>query len=248
VHPVAQLDNAVLDELPGLAIPTHPGIEDLSIEWDDIADGPAGENGSGSIDEFELVLFDPFRESEMSEGSEFQSDADLDVESDPEAIELALDMAAFTDTADTDFTDEVAADEVSVESPVDDMTDFEFQVVWPNGSEESVTTAPAEMPVLDAPAFTETAEGELHFDMPALELVDDEAATDEVPDEVAAAVRRAIAAIESASAETASIAPIELDAPSVDVFDSVVIDTFDTELDTDFVADPAVPAVAQVTS
>ncbi len=209
VAPVAQIDNTVIDELPGIAIPTHPGIEDLSIEWDDITDLSAADNGS--IDEFELVLFDPFREPEMS--ADLAADVDVDgfrPESDPEAIELALDMATFTDT-------------------VDDMADFEFQVVWPNGSEESVTTAITEVPVLEAPAFTETADGELHFDLPELELVDDDAATDEVPDEVAVAVRRAIAAIESASAEPAAIAPIDIDAPSVDVFDSVVIDTFDTE-------------------
>ena len=123
------------------------------------------------------------------------------------------------------------------------MADFEFQVVWPNGSEGPLTTAHVEAPVAEAPAFTETADGELHFDLPELELVDDDAATDEVPDEVAAAVRRAIAAIESASAETAAIAPIDIDAPSVDVFDGVVIDTFDTDIvdtdiaDTEFVAD-----------
>jgi hypothetical protein len=215
VSPVAQIDNTVIDELPGIAIPTHPGIEDLSIEWDDITELSADD--SGSIDEFELVLFDPFREPEMSAdlAADVEVDADPDVESDPEAIELALDMAAFTDT-------------------VDDMDDFEFQVVWPNGSEGAVTPAHLDEPVAEAPAFTETADGGLHFDLPELQPVDDDAVTDEVPDEVAAAVRRAIAAIESASAEPAAIAAIDIDAPSVDVFDAVVIDTFDTDIaDTD---------------
>jgi len=255
VSPVAQIDNTVIDELPGIAIPTHPGIEDLSIEWDDISDLSADDNGS--IDEFELVLFDPFRESEMSVDSPVGVDVDADLDgdfaadADPELIELSLDMAAFTDTVDADTTEESPVDR-----PVDDMADFEFQVVWPNGSEESVTaiatttatTATAEVSVVDAPAFTETADGELHFDMPALELVDDEAATDEVPDDVAAAVRRAIAAIESASADTASIAPIEIEAPSDDLFDGVVIDTFDTELVVDTAPPAAVPTVTEITT
>jgi hypothetical protein len=239
VAPVAQIDNTLIDELPGIAIPTHPGLEDLSIEWDDITEPSVAD--TGSIDEFELVLFDPFREPEMSADAHVEvdfdvdPDVDIDVESDPEAIELALDMAAFTDT-------------------VDDTSDFEFQVVWPNGSEESVTTATTEAPVFEAPAVAETADGELHVDLPELEPVDDDAATDEVPDEVAAAVRRAIAAIESASAEPAAIAPIDIDAPSVDVFDSVVIDTLGTEfvVDTESLVDTAgpaiVPAPAEITT
>jgi hypothetical protein len=252
VSPVAQIDNTVIDELPGIAIPTHPGIEDLSIEWDDITDLSADD--SGSIDEFELVLFDPFRESEMSVDSLAGADvdADLDADADPEVIELALDMAAFTDTVDADIyefpVERPVGSMTTNGTPVDDMADFEFQVVWPNGSEESVTTTMAEAPVADAPAFTETAEGELHFDMPALELVDDDAATDEVPDDVAAAVRRAIAAIESASADTASIAPIEIDAPSVELSDGVVIDTFDTELVVDTAPPATVPTVTEITT
>ena len=211
VAPVAQIDNTVIDELPGIAIPTHPGVEDLSIEWDDITE--LSVDDTGSIDEFELVLFDPFREPESSADVDADVTVDSDPDADPEAIELALDMASFTDT-------------------VDDMADFEFQVVWPNGSQEPLTNAHVEAPVAEAPAFTETADGELHFDLPELELVDDDAATDEVPDDVATAVRRAIAAIESASVETASIAPMDIDVPSGGGFDGVVIDTFDT-FDTD---------------
>jgi hypothetical protein len=225
VAPVAQIDNTVIDELPGIAIPTHPGVEDLSIEWDDITD--LSVDDAGSIDEFEL--FDPFREPESSAEVDADVTVDSDAETDPEAMELALDMASFTDTVDETADDAVdAMADDTVDEMVDDMADFEFQVVWPNGSEGPLTNAPVEAPVAEAPAFTETADGALHFDLPELERVDDEA-TDEVPDEVAAAVRRAIAAIESASAEPAAIAAIDIDAPSVDVFDGVVVDTFDTD-------------------
>ena len=47
--------------------------------------------------------------------------------------------------------------------------------------------------------------------MPALELTDDDVEADEVPDEVAAAVRRAIAAIEMVSGEVPVIPPIDVD-------------------------------------
>ncbi len=47
--------------------------------------------------------------------------------------------------------------------------------------------------------------------MPALELSDDDAGADEVPDDVAAAVRRAIAAIEMVSGEVPMITPMEVD-------------------------------------
>ncbi len=224
VAPVAQIDNTVIDELPGIAIPTHPGVEDLSIEWDDLTE--LSVDDAGSIDEFELALRPVprarvvrrrgrrrhrrfrFRHRVRSRGDRTRAGHGV----------------VHRTTVDEGTVDEMA-DEMA-----DDMADFEFQVVWPNGSEGPLTNAHVEAPVAEAPAFTETADGALHFELPELELVDDDEATDEVPDEVAAAVRRAIAAIESASAEPAAIAAIDIDAPSVDVLDGVVIDTFDTDI------------------
>jgi len=112
-----------------------------------------------------------------------------------------------------------------------DHDDFEFSVVWPDGSEELTEGAVADIDelVADEPVFTETDDGDLEFSMPPLTLSDEpEAADAEVPDDVADAVRRAIAAIESAS----------VGEPDVDVAVDVDVDfDFDLDLDLDAVGD-----------
>ncbi len=103
--------------------------------------------------------------------------------------------------------------EVSVDDSVVEIFTFEddptdFQVTWPDETEDSVLVSPADVSPHGAPAFTQTDNGDLRFEMPALELSDDDVEADEVPDDVAAAVRRAIAAIEMVSGEVPVIAPI----------------------------------------
>ena len=93
-------------------------------------------------------------------------------------------------------------DALVVDDVAADTDDFEFSVVWPDGSEQLADGAVAELDdSLDVePTFTETDEGELQFSMPPMTISDEpEVADAEVPDDVADAVRRAIAAIESAS-------------------------------------------------
>ena len=105
-----------------------------------------------------------------------------------------------------------------------DGDDFEFSVVWPDGSEQLADGAAADLDdSLDVePTFTETDDGELQFSMPPLTLSDEpEMADAEVPDDVADAVRRAIAAIESAS-----VGEVDVD---VDLGD-VVPETADVEI------------------
>ena len=117
--------------------------------------------------------------------------------------------------------DHFVADVVAFE---DDQADF--QVTWPTADDEP---APEVSPQ-DAPAFTRTDDGELRFEIPALELSDDDEAADEVPDEVAAAVRRAIAAIEMVSGEVPVIAPM-----------TAVFDPFDDTTEQP-VTEPIVPS------
>ncbi len=224
VSAVSQLDFTVVDDLPGLPF---GGGDELSIEWDQL-DGPD-----------EILIADGF------DGSLFYvSDAPFDEieeldtdELDAEAAELSLGLAEFTDSAELDDApapDELALDEfVEVETvdelvevgtvdeldttTLDDADDFEFAVVWPDGSEEPATdistsgensTTVADDTVVDPvvessadqPVITQSEDGNLEFTMPPLELSDEpELADSEVPDDVAEAVRRAIAAIESAS-------------------------------------------------
>ena len=103
----------------------------------------------------------------------------------------------------------------------DDPTDF--QVTWPNATEEPVLVEAIDVSPQIAPAFTHSDNGDLRFEMPALELSDDDARADEVPDDVAAAVRRAIAAIEMVSGEVPVIAPHDFD-PFEDTIQHPVIE------------------------
>ena len=110
----------------------------------------------------------------------------------------------------------------------DDPADF--QVTWPNADDEPVLVAAPDVSPQDALAFTQTDDGELRFEIPALELSDDDEAADEVPDEVAAAVRRAIAAIEMVSGEVPVITPM-----------TAVFDPFDDTTEQP-VTEPIVPS------
>jgi hypothetical protein len=120
-------------------------------------------------------------------------------------------------------TDDSGADDAGV-------NDFKFSIVWPDGSEEpaapldaadaesftsldesaevDVEVAPDALVADDDLEFTESDDGEPQFSMPPLELGDEpDSADTAVPDDVAEAVRRAIAAIESASVNAPEVAP-----------------------------------------
>jgi hypothetical protein len=99
----------------------------------------------------------------------------------------------------------------------DDTVDLEYQVVWPDDDGidgENPDTSE------EAAAIVEAADGGLYFEMPPLDLTDEPASDEEVPDDVADAARCAIAAIESAAVDAPSIAPIsdpgsgDIDAPA----------------------------------
>ena len=99
----------------------------------------------------------------------------------------------------------------------DDTVDLEYQVVRPDDDGidgENPDTSE------EAAAVVEVADGGLYFEMPPLDLTDEPASNEEVPDDVADAARRAIAAIESAAVDAPSIAPIsdpesgDIDAPA----------------------------------
>ena len=195
VSAVAQLDTTVVDELP--CLPFGEGdAADLVIEWDEEIDDMVELHG----EVFELSL----------ELAEFADHADA--------------AAEFTDDADGTDAEVETFDELDVFDADDEAADdFAFSVVWPDGSEEPATEAAAYVEQSTTPvdveesttpfteveaAFTESDDGSLAFTMPPLELSDEpELADAEVPDEVAEAVRRAIAAIESASVMAPEVAP-----------------------------------------
>jgi hypothetical protein len=101
---------------------------------------------------------------------------------------------------------EVADSEVADAATVAQSEDFDFSVVWPESSDESV-------------------DGDPELALPPLELSHEpDQDTGEVPDDVAEAVRRAIAAIESASVAATPAAEVTSQLPQVDDFTIEFID------------------------
>jgi hypothetical protein len=209
VSAVSQLDFTVVDDLPGLPF----GGDELAIEWDQMDGTDEVLVADGFDGSLFYVLDAPVEDVE-----------ELELEGpDAEAVELSLGLAEFTDSDELD--DGAAMDELVEVETVDELDtvtldgadDFEFAVVWPDGSEVPTielpapvenTTVVAEHTVIepvdellaDQPIVTRSEDGNLEFTMPPLELSDEpELADAPVPDDVAEAVRRAIAAIESAS-------------------------------------------------
>jgi hypothetical protein len=215
---VAQLDTIVVDELPSLPFDAIDGGELLVIEWDE---------------ELDDAIVDDTVEVHAS------------------VFELSLELAEFTDgdptdadTADADSAGAAPADIEPVDSaPAADDGAFEFSVVWPDGSEEPATedTLYVQEPMasLDEPSdtasadaldaeidavLTEAEDHTLRFTMPPLELSDEPDRADaDVPDDVAEAVRRAIAAIESASVPETGSAMQLGDLADVEVHDEPAI-------------------------
>jgi hypothetical protein len=142
------------------------------------------------------------------------------------AEDLIIEEMAITDDAviEEEVVEEMAVDDVVIADAgpdwnldsADYTVDLEYQVVWPD-DDGIVDEDPDALE--EAGPVVEAAEGGLYFEMPPLDLTDEPASNEEVPDDVADAVRRAIAAIESAAAGAPSIAPIsdpgpgDIDAP-----------------------------------
>jgi hypothetical protein len=191
----AHLVAPVVEPPPTVASAPFTGAEDLTIEWDRFDDEALHNDSLPAFEQFELVMFDPFRDGA-------DPSADLSVTS---VTDLA--SARPSGTAGNSIDGSIDGD-LQMTWFEDDLADFQFEVTWPDGSEQPVSLHDDDDAGAahdeDAVAFTENADGDLHFEMPPLVLSDDETAADEVPDEVADAVRRAIAAIEAAA-----VMPIE---------------------------------------
>jgi hypothetical protein len=236
VSTVAQLDSTVVDDLPSLPF----GTDELVIEWDEI--DPVDDADQMPADGFELSL-------ELAEFIDNESD-------DAEAVDMLtfdhlVDVEA-GDAAELDLADELAGTESA--------DDFEFSVVWPDGSEEPAVEAgefnefassTTDSDAAQDTVVIETEGGDLEFTMPPLVVGDSaELADAEVPDDVAEAVRRAIAAIETASVPSpqaitdepsmavADVADVDVAEVEVAVVDVADVDVADVEVDlpTDAVA------------
>jgi hypothetical protein len=218
--------------------------DELMIEWDEIDEFTPSldhlTDPAADTDEFELEVSDRFTETDSGTVSDAVDEAPDEAPDEAataptageqsESIEIDFGRAEDAVTDADAVTDDEALElfELSlgmasvvdaVEAPVPADDRFEFEVAWPDGSADLVT---GDVPVIeDAALFTQTEDGELRLELPEITVSDD---VDQMPDDVAEAVRRAIAAIESATAEPP---PTASHAPSVD--DHVVVDTFDME-------------------
>jgi hypothetical protein len=128
-------------------------------------------------------------------------------------------------------------DRTAFEAPVFDAAttagtrgdDFDFSVVWPDDSQESTTEATSSsrssVGVIEREAapdgiVTQSEDGRLEFTLPPLMLSDEpELADAGVPDDVADAVRRAIAAIESVSGPAPTLSAPETTAEVLETGD-----------------------------
>jgi hypothetical protein len=247
VSAVAQLDSTVTDQLPGLSFSDTDGLTiEWDDEFDDEFDGEFNGDRAEYDGEFDLSLLEVTERAD--DEVEILHDDDLDTEvfelsldhveliGDDEAeVALAFDelfdaealdeadvdvVPAPVEVVDLDTVDQITPDvdvtpevevfedvqttdvvEVADAEAVESSQDYDFSVVWPEGPE-----APAD--------------GDPEFAMPPLELSDGPDQDDgDVPDDVAEAVRRAIAAIESASlAAPSPAAEVTGQLPQVDDF------------------------------
>jgi len=188
-----------------------PDDADDTIDTDDTIDADDTVDADDTIDTDDTVDADEPQVPEFANGAgnepaAFDMASYVDLETDDGSAALPL----------TGALSESAADAVDVEpsTAVDPDADEPFDVIWPDGSvdvatdrsaddvatealvDDVETTAPGEVSGLDAP---------VHFDIPDFAVSDDDdVATDEATGDVADAVRRALAAI-----ETASVAPLD---------------------------------------
>jgi len=240
VSAVAQLGTAVVDELPGLSF-AGTDADEFMIEWDDQIDETDPLNGTP-------LNGTPLTGSPLTGPPVAVFDELFDV-ADVGAAQV------IETVGETVGTEPEPGTEIDTDTDTD-LAGFEFAVVWPDGSEELATsatddtvdtnhtndtavTADASEPMLVvglappgavAPIFTQSDGGDLRFELPPLTISDDpEAADADVPDDVAVAVRRAIAAIEAAMAATPEFAPRpEVTTQLPEIVEIAPLDEFDS--------------------
>lgn len=220
----SEIDPVIGAVLPSLDLVLDENDDELIIQWDELSDPTSPLDASNAFDVF---MFDPVRDGHVAVAGvvldstfdevtiEFGASETLDVEFEIE-FDVEVDSAVEVDSeaeieVEEDSDIEVSPDDSVVEIVAFDEDPTDFQVTWPNATEEPVLVQAIDASPQIVPAFIHADNGDLRFEMPALELSDDDAEADEVPDEVAAAVRRAIAAIEMVSGEVPVIAPLDFD-------------------------------------
>ncbi|HYN32531.1 MAG TPA: hypothetical protein VES40_07890 [Ilumatobacteraceae bacterium] len=173
---------------------------ELVIQWNELADATSPLDASNALDVF---VFDRVRgDDAVGLGH------DVDSSSDDVIIEFG---AAETPGVEADPSIEVLREDSLVEIVAFEDEPIGHDAAWPDTIEQPVLPKVIDASPQVAPAFTRADNGDLRFEMPALELSDNAADVDEVRDDVAAAVRRAIAAIEMATGEVPVVTALTVD-------------------------------------
>src|SRR6056297_1016529 len=146
---VAQLDSTIVDDLPEL--PFGVDADELTIEWDD---ADATNAHLTPFDGFDMSLLDlgEYTDTEPSDTDDGFVGAEQEQAVDAEPVDAeAVDAEAVDQPVDDrDAVDQPVDDLVDVET-LDDLADFEFSVVWPDGSAEPTTSVSStEVDHLDA--------------------------------------------------------------------------------------------------
>jgi hypothetical protein len=279
VGEVAQIDASVTSDLPGLPDDFGDGVH---IEWDkplghDLPEVPAPRHA------FDESMLQSILDTQVA-SAVAADDQTLDVVdvAPPVLSEPVVAVAAATEVTDS----EVEESDIALHS---DGSVNHFQIVWPDGSEQalivadtdvagttpehgaesSVEKSPVDAPLGSSgvvpaeevvPPVPEPAPIPFSFELPALALADDNLPEDHQPEEVVDAVRRALEAIEAASAAPIRLASVAVaDLPSfepttplhlevVDPFVFEVVDPFVVESrPSDVAAQPEPAAAAEPT-
>ncbi len=212
VSEVAQLDYTVVDQLPGLPFTE---ADELTIEWDEQIEDLEATSTERSIRRSsrrsarrmssKMIPNSMRTSAELSlELAEFSDDIDVDIELIDEFVDVGDRRRIGRAEPSTSRRSPVTSPSTIGEPMTsrsrcgrddDDGEDFEFAVVWPDGSEEPATAATASVDDSTAPvdelagddvmlrwtltrstvepAFTESADGNLEFTMPPLTLSDE---------------------------------------------------------------------------
>jgi hypothetical protein len=218
------LDSCVVDDVAGLpSVTEHSVVDELYIEWDEpIIGGATIDADETFVEEFDDSLLQAMLDESVMQYDviEFDEVAEIDRVAEMSTVEIeyleieemdlpSFDESAFEFTEIADGIDAPEHDDLNGEVVGIVVDSDEFIVMWP--SVDDVTATPeleaVETDHADVVDVVEEPQSADDLSMTPIETWDEEVVAD-VPSEVAAAVKRALAALERITQEHPIVAPI----------------------------------------